>query len=1046
MKKIYQALDFYMLRTPMFPVNMLKEMESDKEALNYDVYRKNPVFKESMLTSTHNAFNMLYKQKDSLSDSEKETLLKYAIRSSTRCTPYGIFSGVDFGIFEKQTKVIVNMERNQTRTRVDMGWLCSVVKNLEKKDEIILKLSVVFNKQCVIKGERIFNSYLNELGSQEQKGEVREVSLRYTEILKRIKQVSDKWIPVKKIIKLLKKERPEVSENTIFKFLNELIENEILLTELRPALLIGKKSVLENLIMVLENNKIQGDLLGKLKEIDRLIVEYDSEPMGNGMSTYYKICDLMKSLKESPDYLQIDMRINCVKNQLSYEIREECERIVNFFARISATICGTEELKLYKMGFLEKYGYHRMVPLVDLLDEELGLGAPSSFARTCRYRAGITEKDKIIHIILKKILNEKIQSALFHGEKEIRLVEEDFSTLYEIFHIEEGEVAFPSIDLFVKIFAQNSEEMEKGNYQLCIANTGLSYIAGNTWGRFADMFQIESISQIFKRKEEECLDENSILSSLSEMFRSGRIENIALNKNSYDYQIAMGTTEIEGKNSISIEDIAIGIDSNTNQFFAYSLKLKKRINTNVNSMLNPSFGSDAFRFLRNLFTMGKQNPAYFGQVLAELEYVYTPRIVFEKAIIKLATWKLDISDIEEIVNSDDWEKRFDQWCQKWNVPDIVYFKRGDNELLLNLQRKDYKLLLKNLLKKSIKEKSTIYLSETLDEKNKYWVKNLKGERFANEFVLSLYPLQKQKKREVGVKTFCEVEGEKRRMLLPGMEQWIYLKVYVNRYRVDEFIANDMFFFCQELSDKGKLEKFFFIRYKDEAPHIRLRLKCSTYNGIGELFQMISNWLMVLKERGIIYKAQIDTYEREMERYGGKTVISAAEDFFYENSQYLCRIMQMTRKKQLSYKEEFIGVVTIISMMHSFGMSITEQEKWLSSFIDRKTYRKEYLIDKKMISDAIYYYETMNQRNMEDLELDQYISKHESALKVYIEEVRKNGNTEIIYNKNLLDSLIHMFCNRYKGDNLWERKIRAYTRHGLYSVIQERRNYKKSEEE
>lgn len=148
---------------------------------------------------------------------------------------------------------------------------------------------------------------------------------------------------------------------------------------------------------------------------------------------------------------------------------------------------------------------------------------------------------------------------------------------------------------------------------------------------------------------------------------------------------------------------------------------------------------------------------------------------------------------------------------------------------------------------------------------------------------------------------------------------------------------------------------------------------------------------------------------------------------------------MISGKQSSYKEEFIGIVTIISMMHMFGMSITEQEKWLSGSIDRKTYRKEYLTDKKMVYDAIYYYETMNQRNIE--ELDQYINKHEFALKIYIEEVRKNGTAQIIYNKELLDSLIHMFCNRFKGNNVWERKIRAYTRHGLYSVIQERKNYK-----
>ena len=36
--------------------------------------------------------------------------------------------------------------------------------------------------------------------------------------------------------------------------------------------------------------------------------------------------------------------VNCEKNQLSFEIKKECESVVNFFARISAALCDTEEI------------------------------------------------------------------------------------------------------------------------------------------------------------------------------------------------------------------------------------------------------------------------------------------------------------------------------------------------------------------------------------------------------------------------------------------------------------------------------------------------------------------------------------------------------------------------------------------------------------------------------------------------------------------------------------------------------------------------------
>ena len=37
MKRIYQAVDFYMLRTPVFPDDMLEEMGRNGRALNNDV-------------------------------------------------------------------------------------------------------------------------------------------------------------------------------------------------------------------------------------------------------------------------------------------------------------------------------------------------------------------------------------------------------------------------------------------------------------------------------------------------------------------------------------------------------------------------------------------------------------------------------------------------------------------------------------------------------------------------------------------------------------------------------------------------------------------------------------------------------------------------------------------------------------------------------------------------------------------------------------------------------------------------------------------------
>ena len=67
---------------------------------------------------------------------------------------------------------------------------------------------------------------------------------------------------------------------------------------------------------------------------------------------------------------------------------------------------------------------------------------------------------------------------------------------------------------------------------------------------------------------------------------------------------------------------------------------------------------------------------------------------------------------------------------------------------------------------------------------------------------------------------------------------------------------------------------------------RLRMKTDNKYKIGDLFKYISVWAQKLIEKGIISKMQLETYERETERYGGSGVIESAETFFFYDSLYV----------------------------------------------------------------------------------------------------------------------------------------------------------------
>lgn len=56
----------------------------------------------------------------------------------------------------------------------------------------------------------------------------------------------------------------------------------------------------------------------------------------------------------------------------------------------------------------------------------------------------------------------------------------------------------------------------------------------------------------------------------------------------------------------------------------------------------------------------------------------------------------------------------------------------------------------------------------------------------------------------------------------------------------------------------------------------------------------------------------------------------------------------------------------------------------------------------------------------------------------LEEQRENLTNS---KENILLSLIHMSCNRFKGDNVWENKIVTLTRHGVNAYLKKITNYK-----
>ncbi|RGF95479.1 MAG: lantibiotic dehydratase [Oscillospiraceae bacterium] len=1028
MYRRYKCMNSYIMRGPTFPIEKLEE--------TFQTYGKkkdeiiiDEVLAEGLESATHNLITELNKNKRN--QDIESTLLKYIIRSTTRATPYGLLSGISAGEFAKNTDVIrEDVIENKKRCRVDMGWLCSFISNLEKNEKVLVKISVKFNEQCIIKGDRIYNPYITSETQEDEQNLYTAVSIRLSEILLWIKQECSTSIVVKDLVEKIIAKKKNCSTDRVLFYIKQLIENNFLITELRPPLV--NTDPLPYLIHVLKQRQVDQDIICILENVERLIKEYNSISIGKGKDKYKTIVKYMETLRKANDYLQTDLMILCKKNQLSYNVKKECEKVLNCFSKISEA-AETDFLSKYKNDFIEKYGYHRVVPVMEVLDNDIGIGIPAGYTGAKCYRNKEVAYETTLCKRIKEYIWTKIQYALINGKNEVEIIEKDLDDILSELNITPL-TELPSVDIFVEVLAKEKSDIDKNNFQILFTGASICDIAGRSWGRFSDMIE-ECIVKEFANKEQKTLSEDYIIASLCEFSRNGRLDNVTMNTNSYEYQISFNTNGSKDKQEIKISDIGIGVDRISNKLFAYSFSLNKKIKIISNNMLNPIIGSDAFRLLRDISNL---EHARIGSILGLFQsfgLAYTPRIILGKTILAPATWVLEKKIFLQKSKTESWEEKFTRVRKEWQIVRYVYIAQGDNRLLLDLDDDIQITLLYQIIKKS---REAVLLMEAIDIENKFWIKDSKGNHYANEFVFSLYP--EKVSYDNFEKIYIDNKIVEERVLVPGQDNWIYLKLYYCEERLNDVLGENLMEFLETLKKDDLLDKYFFIRYWDPMPHIRLRIRVKNQAVLGNVFQLLYYWGSELKTTGKISKVQYDTYEREIERYGGFKSMNFAETFFFYDSEYVNNLIKFKQSNTLQYDDEFIGIVSVFSLMNKFTNNKEKLEKWLSGIINRKDFRKDYKDKKNSIWKAMTFAEQIEY--MED-EWILYLNKRNQMLQRYIEEMQSEGNEYLLKNGDLMGSLIHMFCNRYMGDNIWEKRIKAYIRHTLFEQAEQKKHFNKN---
>ncbi|MBG9550362.1 lantibiotic dehydratase [Cytobacillus firmus] len=1049
---LYSLLDYFMLRSPLMPFQVYSEMSSlEGEQAEEQLFQlmKNREIREAIYVSSPSLYHSLIKL-EKFSDSPKKnqlikSALKYLIRMSTRPTPFGLCSGVEAGrIGDKTDIVIPDNGQFKKRARPDMEWLLKAISILEEEDEVLLRLQVMRNHSLYYNGTRVKLLFHTGFGQLFKDGDNynKQPTIRFTQVVEDVFRLADKPIAFSTLVHTIKERYPQADTDTITQFIKELLKQEFLISEIRPSLM--DVNPLSNLINKIIKNQIDHPILSDLQNVETLFNEYNLTTVGQGEEIFTDLKNSMKKVTDAENLIQVDLAMNTRALTLSETVKDTVELAAETLWKLSPPHSGFEHIDRYREDFVERYGTYQEVPLLTLLDEDMGLGYPATYEFPPSSRTMKKTRDKFTPY-RTKVLLELMTRAIKDGSMEIKLTDQDIERLSGKEQMEQFDPASQapiSMELYFQILAKHESDIDDGNYEMIIGGNPGSAAAGKTFGRFIDILDDSIETKLADTsKTEQSLYKDSIFAELVYLPPAGRAANLMVSKNTREYEIAVGTNSSKpAEKQIPLEDIVVGC--NLESFYLKSKRLNKRIIPVTCHMLDYSNAPNVCRFLREVALEGVRHWMPFDW--GELEHSYAlPGIRYKNILLSPAEWKVDplTLDLDQKISGKEFMDYFKKWRKERKIPRYVYQTRSDNRVLLDLENSFHLELLEYDFKR-LSKGQTIRITETgMKDPANLLVKNNNGDSFFAEFVFPLvknnHITSENKLNQNKMQLKKEFIPGGQRLKFPGSE-WLYIKLYGMNQRVEEFLYNGFCKLAEEAKENGWADQAFFIRYIDEVPHIRIRLKGDPDLLVAKGIPSIYQWANTMKKEGLLNRMVIDTYDPEIERYGGSDLISSAETFFSKDSEAVARYLGLRRFERIDISEELFGALNVIDILEGFSLSFIEQLNWLNDSVNYKEYKEEF---KQMKSELLRYGNTDDnwanlQKDEKGQTLYSLMNIRKEALSIYADKVNEANRQGLLANHidDLIGSVIHMHINRLIGvDRTRETKIITLARHTLYHL-------------
>ncbi|MFZ4927979.1 thiopeptide-type bacteriocin biosynthesis protein [Chryseobacterium sp. Mn2064] len=210
----------------------------------------------------------------------------------------------------------------------------------------------------------------------------------------------------------------------------------------------------------------------------------------------------------------------------------------------------------------------------------------------------------------------------------------------------------------------------------------------------------------------------------------------------------------------------------------------------------------------------------------------------------------------------------------------------------------------------------------------------------------------------------------KRKFIPGSE-WLYLKIYTGVKTCDIILEEALQPLIEYFQENKYISKWFFIRYNDPKPHLRIRFKLDNIDDYSKILKRTKEVLQNYIESGEVSNIVIDTYNREIERYGENT-IQHAETLFYINSEYALQCLCYDDEEKI-----IVSIFYIDELLNKLNFSVQEKLDWIKDF--NITFKKEFNTDKKLSSQLDKKYRDFKPKLIDFLTSEEFLEERNTIL-------------------------------------------------------------------